>query len=259
VLATGYNMVDVEAATRRGVLVTNVPTYGTLSVAQMVFAHLLHLVHDVGGYAEGVRRGRWSASKDFCYWDSPLHELHGRTMGIVGYGRIGRATGAIAAAFGMRVLACDPSRAEEEAAAADWVSLEELLRRSDVISLHCPLTPETRGMIRSKQLGLMKPSAFLINTSRGALVDERALADALNSGALAGAGLDVLAQEPPEATNPLLRARNCQITPHLAWATREARERLLREVAGNLAAWMHGTPRNVVNHPLQSGRARSRA
>jgi len=244
VLATGYNIVDVEAARERRIPVTNVPTYGTPSVAQMVFAHLLELTLHVAHHAQTVRDGRWSKSPDFCYWDFPLIELKGLTMGIVGYGRIGRETGAVARAFGMEVLAVELSPKPGE---AEFVSLDDLFRRSDVVSLHCPLTPETERLVNARRLSLMKKTAFLINTSRGPVVDEQALADALNSGRIAGAGLDVLAVEPPSPDNPLLRAKNCQVTPHIAWATRGARERLMRTAVENVRLFLAGKPQNVVN------------
>ncbi len=251
VLATGYNIVDTAAASRRGIPVTNVPTYATVSVAQMVFAHLLHIVQNVGGHAPGVRSGRWTASVDFCYWETPLTELEGKTMGILGYGRIGRATARLAAAFGMNVIAYEHGEAPASSpGGARFVSLEDLFRESDVLSLHCPLTDATRAIVSRDRLGLMKPGAILINTSRGPLIDEEALADALRSGALRGAGLDVLSVEPPPASNPLLREPRCFITPHIAWATREARERLLRGVVENIRAFLIGLPQNVVNTPL---------
>jgi glycerate dehydrogenase len=247
VLATGYNVVDVAAAKARGIPVTNVPAYGTASVAQMDFAHLLHLTQHVAEHAETVRTGEWTRSPDFCYWRFPLVELAGLTLGIIGYGRIGRETGRVARALGMRVLAHDvaiPTIPPEE---GTMVDLETLLRESDVVSLHCPLTEENRGLMSAARLGWMKPTAFLINTSRGPLVDERALADALDSGSLAGAGLDVLCEEPPREGNPLLGARNCFITPHIAWATRAARQRLLEAAVANVKAFLSGRPRNVVN------------
>jgi glycerate dehydrogenase len=247
VLATGYNMVDVDAARQRGIPVTNVPTYGTQSVAQMVFAHLLNLTQHVGHHAGTVAGGRWTTCPDFCYWDYPLVELAGLSMGIVGLGRIGRATAQLALAFGMKVLACDPAPQPDIPAAVELVELDAIFRRSDVVSLHCPLTPETQQFVDRRRLALMKPSAFLINTSRGPLVDQQALAEALNSGRIAGAGLDVLSTEPPPPDNPLLGARNCFITPHIAWATKAARERLLRTVVENVRAFLDGRPQNVVN------------
>jgi glycerate dehydrogenase len=247
VLATGFNVVDIAAAARRGIPVTNVPTYGTQSVAQATFALLLELTHRVAYHAQTVRDGRWTRSADFCYWDGALVELAGLTMGIVGFGRIGRAVGAVALAFGMRVLAHDSAKPPELPPGVEFAALEPLLRQSDVVSLHCPLTADNRHLLNRERLAWMKPSAFLLNTSRGPLIDQSALAAALDAGALAGAGLDVLEVEPPPGDNPLLRARNCVITPHLAWATRAARARLLEVAVGNVRAFLEGRPRNVVN------------
>jgi glycerate dehydrogenase len=247
VLATGYNVVDVEAAKERGVAVANIPTYGTASVAQFVFALLLELCHNVRLHADAVRAGEWSRSADWSFWKTPLMELAGKTMGIVGFGRIGRQTGRIADAMGMRILACDTYQGDAPLYTGfRWSSLEEVLRESDVVSLHSPLFPETRGMIHAGTLAMMKPSAFLLNTSRGPLIVDHDLADALNAGRLAGAGLDVLSVEPPIDTNPLLHARNCLVTPHIAWATREARARLMKIAVENVAAFLAGTPRNMV-------------
>jgi len=247
VLATGYNVVDVEAARARGIVTTNIPTYGTSSVAQFVFALLLELCHHVGVHADAVRAGEWSHNADWSFWKSPLVELAGKTMGIVGFGRIGRQTGRIADAMDMRVLAHDTNQTNAPGYTDfAWAGLEELLRDSDVVSLHSPLFPETRGMINARTLALMKPSAFLINTSRGPLVVDQDLADALNNGAIAGAGLDVLSVEPPAEDNPLLHARNCLVTPHIAWATREARSRLMDLAVHNLVDFVAGKPRNVV-------------
>ncbi len=263
VTATGYNIVDVAAARERDILVTNVPTYGTKSVAQMTFALLLELTQRVGHHAQTVREGRWTASKDFCYWDYPLIELDGLTMGIVGFGRIGRTVAELAAAFGMKVLAhtrTAPSGAGFQPATSragfqpapgaapphQLVNLETLFRQSDVISLHCPLTPETKHLVNAQRLSWMKPSAFLLNTSRGLLIDESALLEALNSGRIAGAGLDVLAVEPPPADHVLLQARNCLITPHISWASRAARARLLAAAVANVGAFLAGQPQNVV-------------
>lgn len=250
VTATGYNIVDVEAARRRGIPVTNVPTYGTDSVAQMVFAHLLNLTQNVAHHAQTVREGRWCSSRDFCYWDTPLIELAGLTMGIIGFGRIGRATAKLALAFGMKVIAYDIKQPEKMPEGCRMTKLEDVFRLADVISLHCPLTPQTETIVNEQNLALMKKNAFLINTSRGPLIDEQALADALNNSQIAGAGLDVLSAEPPDEQNPLLNAKNCHITPHIAWATRSARERLLNESVENVAAFLAGKPRNVVNAPL---------
>jgi glycerate dehydrogenase len=251
VLATGYNVVDVEAARQRGVTVTNVPAYSTASVAQMVFALLLELTQQVGHHARLVREGRWSTAADFCFWDRPLVELEGLTLGIVGFGAIGRRVAALARAFGMKVLVhtAHPEKYQETAEGRDarFVDLDDLFRASDAVSLHCPLTEETRALVDARRLELMKPTAFLLNTGRGPLVDEAALAAALNAGRLAGAGLDVLSAEPPPAGNPLLQAANCCITPHIAWATRAARERLLAIAVANLRAFLAGQPQNVVS------------
>jgi len=247
VLATGYNIVDVEAARQRGVPVSNVPTYGTESVAQMVFAHLLNLTLHVGHHARTVRDGRWINSVDFCYWDTPLVELQGLTMGIVGFGRIGQATARVARAFGMNVIVCDIATPSDMPDGCRTGKLNDVFRESDVVSLHCPLTPQTENLVNAKRLALMKPTAYLINTSRGPLIDEQALADALNNDRIAGAGVDVLSAEPAAKDNPLLTAKNCHITPHIAWATRAARERLLNVTIDNVAAFISGKPRNVVN------------
>jgi glycerate dehydrogenase len=246
VLATGYNVVDVVAARERGVVVTNVPTYGTASVAQMTFALLLELCRGVGAHARAVQEGRWTASTDFCFTLTPQVELEGRVMGLVGFGRIGQAVAACAQGFGMRVIAHDVGLRTSPVAGVSLVSLETVFREADVVSLHCPLTADNRGLINRERLKIMKPTAFLINTSRGPLVDEAALADALRAGTLAGAGVDVLTVEPPPAGNPLLGAPNCIITPHIAWATRAARARLLQTVVESLAAFQRGTPQNVV-------------
>jgi len=238
-------VVDVAAAGDRGIPVMNVPTYGTRSVAQMTFALLLELVQHVGHHARTVREGRWSNCRDFCYWDMPLVELEGLTMGLIGYGRIGRATADAARAFGMRVVAHDPLGNAEQY--PELTDLEALLRTSDVISLHCPLTTGNAGLINAERLAWLKPTAYLINTARGPLVDEPALAAALNENRLAGAALDVLCIEPPRPDNPLLAAKNCLITPHIAWATKAARARLLDTVVDNIRAFLAGQPRNVVN------------
>jgi glycerate dehydrogenase len=245
VLATGYNIIDTAAARERGIVVTNVPAYATRSVSQLVFALVLELAHHVGHHARTVREGRWTASKDFAYWDYSLVELEGLVMGIVGFGRTGRAVADLARAFGMRVLV--HTRTPTTGPGVEFVDLATLLRRSDVVSLHCPLTPQTEGLVNAKRLALMKPTAFLINTSRGPVVNERDLAEALSAGRIAGAGLDVLSTEPPKADNPLLAAKNCIITPHFAWATRAARERLMKTVVANVRAFLAGRPQNVVN------------
>lgn len=247
VLATGYNIVDVEAARQRDVPVSNVPTYGTESVAQMVFAHLLNLTLYIGHHAQTVREGHWINSVDFCYWDTPLVELHGLTLGIVGFGRIGRATARVARAFGMNVIVYDIMTPSEMPDGYRMVELENIFQESDVVSLHCPLTPQTQNLVNAKRLALMKSTAYLINTSRGPLIDEQALADALNNDRIAGAGVDVLSAEPAVKDNPLLTAKNCHVTPHIAWATRAARERLLKVTVDNVAAFISGKPQNVVN------------
>ncbi|MBN8730718.1 MAG: D-2-hydroxyacid dehydrogenase [Acidobacteria bacterium] len=244
VLATGYNIVDVASAKARGITVTNIPTYGTASVAQHAFALLLELTQHVGLHEEAVRAGEWASNADWCFSKTPLVELSGKTMGIVGYGRIGRATAAIGRAFGMRILAAD---AVQNADDVEWRSIEELLREADVVSLHCPLTPETNGLMNAARLRLMKPTAFLLNTSRGPLIVNQDLADALNAGVIAGAGLDVLDVEPPKAGNPLIGAKNCIVTPHMAWATQEARSRLMEIAVENLRAFLAGSPVNVVS------------
>ena len=245
VLATGYNVVDTAAAAARGIPVTNVPGYGTAAVAQHVFALLLELTQQTGLHSESVRAGDWSRGADWCYWHTPLVELSGLTMGIVGMGSIGQAVAEIARAFGMKVIAV--TRTARTVAGAECVSVEELFRRADVVSLHCPLTPETNGMVNAARLAAMKPSAFLINTGRGPLVVEPDLAEALRAGRIAGAALDVLSTEPPAADNPLLSAPRCLITPHLAWAARASRQRLMDAVVENVRAFLAGTPVHVVN------------
>ena len=249
VLATGYNVVDLEAARRHDIVVTNIPAYSTLSVAQMVFAHLLNITHHVAQHAERVTNGAWQNSKDFCFWDSELIELDGLTLGIVGLGNIGRAVARIAQTFGMKVMAYS-SKSEEalaEMGIQKAASYEDVFRTADVVSLHCPLNAQTKHLVNAERLALMKPSAILINTGRGPLIDEEALADALNSGKIYAAGVDVLTQEPPRAGSPLIGARNCYITPHVAWATRAARERLDKIAFDNVRAYLSGTPQNVVN------------
>ena len=248
VSATGYNVVDVAAATARGVVVCNVPIYGTDSVAQMAMAHLLNLTQRVADHAASVRGGRWVEASDWCFWDYPLLELRDKILGIIGFGRIGQATARMAQAFGMRVIAVTrdgnrlPGRND-----IDVVDLDTLFRTADVISLHCPLTPETSGIVSRRRLALMKPQALLINTSRGALVDEQALAEALNEGRLGGVGLDVIGEEPPTEDQPLFHAKNCYVTPHIGWATLTARRRLLETTVDNVAAFVAGQPQNVVN------------
>ncbi|MCE5258350.1 MAG: D-2-hydroxyacid dehydrogenase [Chloroflexi bacterium] len=247
VLATGYNIVDTKAARAHGVTVCNVPTYGTRSVAQMTFAHLLNLTQHVAEHSQAVRAGRWTNSADFCFWDFPLVEIADKTMGIIGFGRIGQSTALVAKAFGMHVLAYDVMLKASPDPEVPLVDLDTLFAQSDVISLHCPLTPETTGIVNAARLAQMKPTAYLINTSRGPLVVAQDLADALNRGQIAGAGVDVLPVEPPPATNPLLTAKNCYITPHISWATSAARERLMDMTIANIKAFLAGTPQNVVN------------
>jgi glycerate dehydrogenase len=247
ILATGTNIVDLAAARERGIIVSNVPAYGTSSVAQTTIALLLELTQHVGLHSDSVHQGRWTSSPDWCYWERPLIELDGLTMGIIGLGRIGTAVARVAISLGMNVTAVvGRGSSRETVTTVKQVDLETLFRQSDVVSLHCPLTLETKHLINAERLSWMKPSGFVLNTSRGQLVDENALAAALNSGKLAGAGLDVLSVEPPPATNPLLTARNCIITPHLAWATKAARSRLMQVAVENVRAFLSGKPQNIV-------------
>ena len=245
VLATGYDNVDCAAAREKGVVVTNVPGYSTDSVAQLVFALLLELCHQTGHHSDTVKAGRWANQPYYCYWDSPLIELAGKTMGIFGLGKIGRRTAQIAQAFGMKVLAC--SRTVKDVPGVTWVGFDELLRESDVLSLSSPLTDQTRGLINKDALSKMKKTAFLINTSRGGLLVEQDVREALDAGVIAGAAVDVLSTEPPKADNPLIGAKNSVITPHIAWATTEARTRLLEIVRANIAAWQADNTQNRVN------------
>ncbi len=247
VLATGYNVVDVAAAKEKGILVANIPAYSTFAVSQFVFALLLEICHRVQRHSDAVYEGRWTASPDFCFWDFPLMELSGKTMGIVGFGRIGQATARIANALGMKVLAYSRSETEEGRALAKYVSLPELYAKADVISLHCPLTDETRGMINLGSISKMKDGVILINTGRGPLIAEHDLAEALNSGKVYAAGVDVVSEEPIKADNPLLRAKNCLITPHIAWAPKESRQRLMDIAVDNLQKFLGGNPVNIVN------------
>ena len=246
-LSTGYNIADIDAARRRGIPVTNIPSYGTDAVAQAAMALLLEITNQVGRHAAAVRQGRWSACEDFCFWDTPLMELSGKTMGVIGFGRIGQAMGRIARAFGMEVLAAGSRPTEQGQAIARYVSLDELYARADVISLHCPLSPQTERMINEHSIAKMKDGVILLNTGRGQLICEDALAQALRSGKVRAAGLDVLSQEPPDADNPLLTAPNCFITPHIAWAARESRQRLMDTAVDNLRQFLNGTPVHVVN------------
>jgi glycerate dehydrogenase len=247
VQATGYNVVDVEAARRYGIIVTNIPAYSTASVAQMVMAHLLNITQSVDHYAQQNYAGRWSSNPDFCYWDNRLIELAGKQMGIVGFGRTGSAVARLAQAFGMRIVTYTSKPQDTLPDGVEKCSLDTLFATSDVVSLHCPLVPATHHLVNAERLAQMKATAILINTARGPIVDEEALAQALNSGQLYAAGVDVLCEEPPRAQSPLLKARNCFVTPHIAWATLEARTRLLQICEANLRAFIEGHPQNVVS------------
>ena len=247
VQATGYNIVDVDAAARRGIPVCNVPAYGTAAVAQFTLALMLELCHHIGYHSQVVHDGKWCRTANFCFWDTPQMELGGKTLGIIGFGRIGQAVAKLAQAFGMKVIAYSRTRREAAESVAPYVSLEELLSNSDFISLHCPLFPENERMINAETIAKMKDGAILINTSRGGLVDEQALADALHSGKLSGAAVDVVTQEPMSWENPLRYAPNCVITPHIAWAPTESRQRLLDCVVENIRCFLAGKPQNVVN------------
>lgn len=242
VLATGYNIIDTEAAARQGVVVANIPAYSTMSVAQMAFAHILNITNHVASYAREVADGKWTNCPDFCFWDSALTELAGKTMGIVGLGNTGMATARIAVAMGMKVVAMTSKSADTLPEGITPAPLDDVLASADVVSLHCPLTPSTRHLINAASIAKMKPSAILINTGRGPLVDEQAVADALNDGRLAAFGADVLSQEPPRGDNPLLSARNCFLTPHIAWATLEARTRLMSIATENVRQFIAGEP-----------------
>ncbi|RAJ97966.1 glycerate dehydrogenase [Larkinella arboricola] len=247
VTATGYDIIDWKAARQLGIVVTNVKGYSTESVAQLTFALLLELTHRAGLHADSVRAGDWARNPDFCYWKSPLVELAGKTLGLVGFGDIGKRVADIGRAFGMNILVNRRHTDEQPPEGIRYVDQTTLFAESDVVSLHCPATDENRGFVNTSLLRQMKPTAFLLNTSRGVLINEADLAEALNNGQLAGAGLDVLGTEPPAADNPLFSARNCLITPHLAWASLEARQRLLYEIVENIRAFFAGQPRNVVN------------
>lgn len=242
VLATGYNIIDTEAAARQGVVVANIPAYSTMSVAQMAFAHILNITNHVASYAREVADGKWTNCPDFCFWDSALTELAGKTMGIVGLGNTGMATARIAVAMGMKVVAMTSKSADTLPEGITPAPLDDVLTSADVVSLHCPLTPSTRHLINAASIAKMKPSAILINTGRGPLVDEQAVADALNGGRLAAFGADVLSQEPPRGDNPLLSAHNCFLTPHIAWATLEARTRLMSTATENVRQFIAGEP-----------------
>ena len=247
VLATGYNIVDVACAREKGIPVSNVPTYGTAAVGQFAIALLLEICHHVAHHADAVRQGRWESNPDWCFWDYPLIELDGKTMGIIGFGRIGQTTGRIAKAMGMKILATGSRETEAGRSIADYVTLDELLARSDVVVLHCPLFPSTQGIINRETIAKMKDGVILINNSRGPLIVEQDLADALNSGKVYAAGLDVVSTEPIRGDNPLLTAKNCFITPHISWAPKESRERILSITAENLRAFLAGEPVNLVN------------
>ena len=246
VLATGYNVVDVKAAREQGIIVTNIPAYSTDSVAQLTFAHILNITHRVGHYASQNRQGRWSSNPDFVYWDTPLIELSGKTMGIVGLGSIGMKVATIARQFGMDVFALTSKNSSDLPQGLQKTTLDGLLAISDVLSLHCPLTDDTYHLIDAKALSKMKPGAILINTGRGPLVDEEAVAKALDSGQLMAYGADVMSVEPPQPSNPLLRCPNAYLTPHIAWATFEARQRLMQIAVDNLQCFIDGQPQNVV-------------
>ena len=248
VLATGFNIVDLKTAQEMGMLVTNIPSYGTTAVAQMTMALLLEMCHHVGEHNRAVKNGKWSKSKDFCFWDYPLMELEGKTLGLIGFGRIGQATAKLAEAFGMKILTTvSRKRPEFETKNCNQVDLDELLDRSDVVSLHCPLTPETEGIINAGNISKMKNGAMIINTSRGQLIVEADLKEALDNGKIAFAAVDVVSEEPISPDNALLQAANCIITPHIAWAPKESRSRLLNTAIENLEAFLNGNPKNVVN------------
>lgn len=249
VLATGYNVVDTEAAKKQGIVVTNIPAYGTAAVAQFTLALILELCHHIGEHSRAVFNGDWTKSGDFCFWNYPLIELAGKKMGIIGFGRIGQATAKIAQAFGLNVLAYDNYKDPDfkESDSCKYSTLDELLSDSDIISLHCPLFESTKGMINKNSISKMKDGVMIINTSRGPLIEEQDLCDALESGKVAGAAVDVVSREPISADNPLLKAKNCIITPHIAWAPKESRTRLMNTAVENLAAFVNGNPVNVVN------------
>ena len=246
VLATGFNVVDTLAAKKAGIAVCNIPAYSTQSVAQMVFSHILHFAQNISGHANSVSKGEWAKSKDFAYWLTPQTELAGKTLGIIGFGQIGQTVAKIALALGMQVVFNNRSKKDTKLDAVQ-VDLDTLLSESDFVSINCPLTDENKGFINKAAIAKMKPSAFLINTGRGPLINEQDLAEALNAGQIVGAGLDVLSVEPAAANNPLPTAKNCFITPHIAWATFEARQRLIQIAGSNLKAFVEGKPINVVN------------
>lgn len=247
VLATGYNVVDTVAAKERGIIVTNIPAYSTASVAQMVFAHILNIAQQVQHHSEEVHKGRWANNNDFCFWDTPLMELREKKIGLIGLGHTGYTTARVAIGFGMQVYALTSKSHFQLPPEIKKMDLDQLFSECDIISFHCPLTPETHELVNARRLAMMKPTAILINTGRGQLINEQDLADALNNDKLFAAGVDVLSTEPPRADNPLLTAKNCYITPHIAWATYEARERLMNITISNLQAYIAGSPENVVN------------
>lgn len=248
VLATGFNVIDIDEARKQSVIVSNIPGYGTDSVVQMTFALLLELCQHVQQHSESVMEGAWASSVDWCYWNFPLVELAGKTMGIIGFGSIGSKVGDVATAFGMNIIGSSRTHTDQsQRKNFRWAAIPELLEQSDVVSIHCPLFPETKGLINKENLAKMKKSAFLLNTSRGPIIVDQDLADALNNDVIAGAGIDVLSTEPPPKDNPLFGAKNCIITPHIAWATKEARTRLMDMAVANLSAFITGKPVNVVN------------
>lgn len=247
VQATGYNIVDCEACARRGIPVANVPSYGTAAVAQFTFALMLELCHRIGHHDQAVHQGKWCECSNFCFWDTPQMELSGKTLGIIGFGRIGQAVAKLGRAFGMHILTYSRTQKPQLDDLAEFVDLDTLLARSDIVSLHCPLFPETEKMINASTLSKMKDGAILINTARGGLLDEEAVANALICGKLSAAAVDVVSEEPMKYENPLLSAPNCIITPHIAWAPKESRQRLLDCVVQNIRAYLNGTPQNVVN------------
>lgn len=247
VLATGYNVIDIETAKNMGVIVSNIPTYGTSAVAQFTLALLLEICHHVGHHNDAVKAGKWTQNKDWCFWDYPLIELYGKTAGIIGFGRIGEATGKVLKSLGMNIITASEDFREEQKEIAELVSLDELLLRSDVISLHCPLLPTTKGIINKTNINKMKDGVIILNASRGPLIVDEDLAEGLNSGKIYAAGLDVVSVEPIKMDNPLLKAKNCFITPHIAWASKESRSRLMDIAVENLKAFIDGKPQNIVN------------
>ena len=246
-LATGYNVVDYTYAREKGISLSNVPAYGTAAVGQFAIAMLLEICHHVAYHSDTVHNGKWERSADWCYWDHPLIELAGKTMGIIGFGRIGQQTGQIAKAMGMRILAHSPHPSDGGREIGEYVALDTLLAESDVIALHCPLVPETAGIINRDTIAKMKDGVIILNNSRGQLIVEQDLADALNSGKVYAAGLDVVSSEPIKGDNPLLKAKNCIITPHISWAPKESRQRIMDATVQNVQAYLNGTPINVVN------------